>query len=152
MGHQIILVNFYELSTVIFVCPGDTKKLFNGFLLQIVQTKKIPVRFYLFINIEAGNSGKSAGQVKMFAAFLQKRDIETVSIEMNHGFILLQKIKKMIQQIFFSRFGIGKPLDQIPGIIFIVGAADQIQLAPVTGETGGFNIKKEKILQFSDPL
>lgn len=88
----------------------------------------------------------------MFAAFLQKRDIETVSIEMNHGFILLQKIKKMIQQIFFSRFGIGKPLDQIPGIIFIVGAADQIQLAPVTGETGGFNIKKEKILQFSDPL
>ena len=71
---------------------------------------------------------------------------------MDYGFILLQKIKKVIQQIFFSSLGIGKPLDQIPGIILIIGAADQIQLAPVTGETGGFNIKKEKILQLSDPL
>ena len=71
---------------------------------------------------------------------------------MDYGFILLQKIKKVIQQIFFSRLGIGKPLDQIPGIIFIVGAANQIQLAPVTGKTGGFNIKKEKLIQLSNPF
>ena len=71
---------------------------------------------------------------------------------MDYGFILLQKIKKVIQQIFFSRLGIGKPLDQIPGIILILGAANQIQLAPVTGKTGGFNIKKEKLIQFPDPL
>ena len=71
---------------------------------------------------------------------------------MDYGFILLQKIKKVIQQIFFSRLGIGKPLDQIPGIILIIGAANQIQLAPVTGKTGGFNIKKEKLIQLSNPF
>ena len=71
---------------------------------------------------------------------------------MDYGFILLQKIKKVIQQIFFSRLGIGKPLDQIPGIILILGAANQIQLAPVTGKTGGFNIKKEKLIQLSNPF
>ena len=71
---------------------------------------------------------------------------------MDYGFILLQKIKKVIQQIFFSRLGIGKPLDQIPGIILIIGAANQIQLEPVTGKTGGFNIKKEKLIQLSNPF
>ena len=71
---------------------------------------------------------------------------------MDYGFILLQKIKKVIQQIFFSRLGISKPLDQIPGIILIIGAANQIQLAPVTGKTGGFNIKKEKLIQLSNPF
>ena len=50
------------------------------------------------------------------------------------------------------RLGIGKPLDQIPGIILIIGAANQIQLAPVTGKTGGFNIKKEKLIQLSNPF
>ena len=71
---------------------------------------------------------------------------------MDYGFILLQKIKKVIQQIFFSRLGIGKPLDQIPGIILIIGAANQIQLEPVTGKNGGFNIKKEKLIQLTNPF
>ena len=70
---------------------------------------------------------------------------------MNHGFILLQKIKKMIQQIFFSRFGIGKPLDQIPGIIFIVGAAIRYSWHR-SPEKPVVSISKSEIIQFSDPL
>ena len=71
---------------------------------------------------------------------------------MDYGFILLQKIKKVIQQIFSAALVSAKPLDQIPGIILIIGAANQIQLAPVTGKTGGFNIKKEKLIQLSNPF
>ena len=57
-----------------------------------------------------------------------------------------------MQKIRLGSFGVRKPLDQIPGVFFIVSAADEIQLAAVTGKSGGFNIKKEKILQLSDPL
>ena len=67
-------------------------------------------------------------------------------------FVLFQKFEKMVKKVFLSCPGIRKPLDQVPDIVFVIGAADQVQLAAVTGKAGGFDIKKEKILQFSDPL
>ncbi len=48
--------------------------------------------------------------------------------------------------------GVGKPLEKLPAIFPVTGAADKVQGRGIAGKAGGFNIKKQEIRQGPQPF
>ncbi len=58
---------------------------------------------------------------------------------------VLQEMKEGGQKLFFGISSVGKPLDQMPKALAVKGAADEIQAGIISGQAGGFDVKKQKL-------
>ena len=66
--------------------------------------------------------------------------------------VAVEKLKEGGQHIRLRVRRVGKPLNQAPGALTVIGAANQIEIGIVAGKTGGLNIKKQKFRQCAQPL
>jgi hypothetical protein len=62
----------------------------------------------------------------------------------------LQKGKECVKKIDFGRFGVSEPLDELPGIGFVPGAADEVESRVLAGEAGCFDVEEEHLMDVSD--
>ena len=149
---EIFLVDGDQLSSGADIGAGDSKKVLDGFLLQALQPQKPSIRLDPAVDIHAFDSGKVVGETEMRTALLKIGNIKTVTIEMNQNSELIQERKKGMQEIFLGFRSVREPLPELPVAILIKGAANQVKMRMIAGESGGFNIKEEDFFSFPDPF
>lgn len=149
---KIFFVDGDQLSSGADIGAGDPKKGLDGLLLQAVQSQKPPVRLDPAVDVHAFDSGKVIGKTEIRTAFLKIGNIKTVPIEMNQDSERIQERKKGMQEIFLGFRSVREPLPELPAVVLIKDAADQVKMRMIAGESGGFNIKEEDFFLLPDPL
>ena len=143
------MVYFDEIASAVFVIAVNTKKGFNGLLLQAGKAKMFFVWFDPFVYVDAVQVGKGVGESQRVDSFFDEWNIESIAVEVDQGFVVLCESKKAVDDIGFGFFCIGKPLDKAGGPFVEENAADQVDGVVVAGEASGFDVEKEKVFWVS---
>ena len=151
-GLHICFVNFNQFPAMKAVFPGNAKKRFQRFLFTVWNVQKCFVGRNASIQIDPGKAVKIVRKFMLFAFLHQVWQVKIIAVEMDQMRERGCKVKKGVQQGSFLYGIIAEPLPDLPVSVRKESGSDQIEGGAFCGESRGFNIYKQKLIQGSGAL
>ena len=143
-------VNLDELTAGEAVLAVNAEKTLAAFQLEIREVQEALERSELLKEVEALDGVEAVRQPVLLDHVAEEWNVETVAVVGDQRFFRAKQIEKRLQHCRLVRDILAEKLEQRPLFIRVRQHADEVEAGAASGETGGFDVKKEDVLRGAD--